>query len=53
MPCFVVYKDQLMALGIIPRDLNSAAKAFIDLKLELDKEKAAQKVAQIEVDTLA
>jgi hypothetical protein len=53
MPCFAVYKDQLMALGIIPGDLNSAAKAFIDLKLELDKEKAAQKVAQIEVDTLA
>jgi hypothetical protein len=42
-----------MALGIIPSDLNSATKAFIDLKLELDKEKAAQKVAQIEVDTLA
>jgi hypothetical protein len=28
-------------------------KAFLDLKTELDNEKAAQKVAQIEVDTLA
>jgi hypothetical protein len=28
----MVYKDQLMALGIIPGDLDSAAKAFIDLK---------------------
>jgi hypothetical protein len=30
-----------MALGIIPGDPDSAAKAFIDLKIELDKEKAA------------
>jgi hypothetical protein len=29
-----------MALGIIPGDPDSAAKAFIDLKIELDKEKA-------------
>jgi hypothetical protein len=36
-----VYKDQLKALGIVPSDLDSAAKAFADLK-----------VAHIEVDTL-
>jgi hypothetical protein len=34
-----------MALGIIPGDPNSAAKAFADLKIELDKEKIAQKAA--------
>jgi hypothetical protein len=34
-----------MALGIIPDDLDSAAKAFPDLKTERDKEKTVQKVA--------
>jgi hypothetical protein len=33
--------DQLMALGIIPGDSDSAAKAFADLRDELAKEKAA------------
>jgi hypothetical protein len=33
--------DQLMALGIIPGDPDSAAKAFADLRDELAKEKAA------------
>jgi chromosome segregation ATPase len=42
-----------MALGIIPGDPNSADKAFADLKIELDKEKTAQKAAQIEANTLA
>jgi hypothetical protein len=41
-----------MALGIIPGDPDSTSKAFADVKTELDKEKAAQKAAQIEVDTL-
>jgi hypothetical protein len=31
--------DQLMALGIIPGDPDSAAKAFADLRDELAKEK--------------
>jgi hypothetical protein len=31
-----------MALGIILGDPNSAAKAFADLKAELDEEKAAR-----------
>jgi hypothetical protein len=30
-----------MALGIVPGDSNSAAIAFVDLKIELDKEKVA------------
>jgi hypothetical protein len=29
-----------MALGIVPGDPDSAAKAYVDLKIELDKEKA-------------
>jgi uncharacterized protein (DUF3084 family) len=41
-----------MALSIFPGDPDSAAKAFTDLKIEQDKEKVAQKIAQIEVDTL-
>jgi phage host-nuclease inhibitor protein Gam len=41
-----------MALGILPGDLDSTAKAFANLKIELDKEKAAGEIAQIEVDTL-
>jgi phage host-nuclease inhibitor protein Gam len=41
-----------MALGILPGDLDSTAKAFANLKTELDKEKAAREIAQIEVDTL-
>jgi chromosome segregation ATPase len=41
-----------MPLGIVPGDPNSATKAFAGLKIELDKENAAQKAAQIEVNTL-
>jgi hypothetical protein len=33
MPCFAVYKDQLMALGIILGDTDSATKAFTDVKI--------------------
>jgi hypothetical protein len=42
-----------MALSIIPGDPDSAAKAFTDMKTELDKERTSQKVAPIEVVTLA
>jgi hypothetical protein len=41
-----------MALGIIPGDLDSAAKAFVDLKIELDEEKAARIAAQIKINVL-
>jgi hypothetical protein len=44
--------DQLMALDIVPSDPDSATKAFANMKTELDKEKAARKAPQIEVDTL-
>jgi hypothetical protein len=52
LPCPIEYKKQLMALGIIPGDPDLAAKGFIDLKTELDKEKAARIVGQIEIDVL-
>jgi hypothetical protein len=35
-----------MALGIVPGDPDSAAKAFVDLKMELDKEKITWKAVQ-------
>jgi hypothetical protein len=52
MPCFAMYKEQLMALGIIPGDTDPAAKVFTDLKEQLDKEKATRETAQTEVDML-
>jgi hypothetical protein len=42
-----------MALGIVLGDPDSAIKAFVDLKTDLDKEKAAQITGQIEIDVLA
>jgi hypothetical protein len=41
-----------MALGIVPGDRDSDAKAFADLKAELEKERVAREMAQDEVDTL-
>jgi predicted nucleic acid-binding Zn-ribbon protein len=42
-----------MALGIIPGALDSAAKAFADLKVDLDEEKVARLIAQIEANVLS
>jgi hypothetical protein len=42
-----------MALGIIPCALDSASKAFVDMKADLDKEKAPRLTAQVEVDVLS
>jgi hypothetical protein len=42
-----------MALNIIPDALESASNAFIDMKVDLDEEKAARVVAQVEVDVLS
>jgi chromosome segregation ATPase len=42
-----------VALGIIPGAPDSAAKAFTDLKADLDEEKAARHAVQIEVNMLA
>jgi hypothetical protein len=39
-----------VALGIIPGDPDSAAIAFVDLKIELHKEKATRIAGQIEID---
>jgi hypothetical protein len=43
---------QLMVRGVVPGDPDSAAKAFTDLKAELEKEKAARETSQIQVNTL-
>jgi hypothetical protein len=40
-----------MALGIVPGDLDTTAKAFANMKVELEREKAAQEMAHAEVDT--
>jgi hypothetical protein len=41
-----------MALGIVPGDLDTTAKAFANMKVELEREKAAPEMAHAEVDTL-
>jgi predicted nucleic acid-binding Zn-ribbon protein len=50
---FAEYKDQLLALGIIPGAPDSEAKALANLKVDLDEEKAARVTAQVEVDVLS
>jgi hypothetical protein len=40
-----------MALGIVPGDPDPV-KDFVDLKIELDKEKAARIATQIEISVL-
>jgi hypothetical protein len=52
MICIEKYKDQLMALGTIPGAPGSEAKAFTDLKADLEMEKAARVSAHIEADVL-
>jgi hypothetical protein len=44
--------EQLMALGVVSSDPESAAKAFVDLKAELAKEKVVREIVQVEVETL-
>jgi hypothetical protein len=44
--------EQLMVLGMVPGDPDSAAKAFPNLKDELAKEKVIQETAQSKVETL-
>jgi hypothetical protein len=41
-----------MAVGIVPGDPDSATKSFADLKIELDKGKAARIPGHIEIDVL-
>jgi hypothetical protein len=42
-----------MALGVIPGAPDSEAKTFVDLKVDLEKEKVAQVAAQIEADMIS
>jgi hypothetical protein len=42
-----------MVIGIISGAPDSETKAFTELKMDLDEEKAAQISAQIEVDVLS
>jgi hypothetical protein len=44
--------EQLMVLGMVPGDPDSAAKAFPNPKDELAKEKVIQETAQSKVETL-
>jgi hypothetical protein len=53
MICIAEYKDQLMPLRVIAGALGLDAKALIDLKANLDEEKAARVIAQIEADVLS
>jgi Ni,Fe-hydrogenase III component G len=41
-----------MALGNVLSDSDSATKAFVDLKAELDKEKAARITGQVKINVL-
>jgi hypothetical protein len=41
-----------MALGIVPGNPDLATKAIDDLKIELDKEKAARIAGQVKIDVL-
>jgi hypothetical protein len=50
---FAEYKDQLLALGVILGAPGSKAKAHVDLKVDLDEEKAAWVTAQVEADILS
>jgi hypothetical protein len=53
MICIAEYKDQLMAIGVIPGAPGSEAKAFADLKVALGKEKDARVTTQVEADVLS
>jgi hypothetical protein len=53
MTSFVEYKDQLLALGVIPIAPGSEAKAIADLKADLDEEKATRVAAQVKADVLS
>jgi hypothetical protein len=41
-----------MALGIAPGDPDSTTKAFVDLKTELDMERATWVTGQVKIDVL-
>jgi hypothetical protein len=47
------YKEQLLALGVIPSAPDSEAKSLANLKADLDKEKATRVIAQVEADVIS
>jgi hypothetical protein len=49
----VEYKDQLLALGTIPGAPSSETQALANLKADLDEEKAARVVSQVDTDVLS
>jgi septal ring factor EnvC (AmiA/AmiB activator) len=51
--CFTVLMEQLTTLDVEPGDKDSTARYLTSLKSELADEKAAQKEAKDEVQTLA
>jgi phage-related tail protein len=53
MTSFAEYKDQFLALGVIPSAPGYEAKALADLKADLDEEKAAWLATQVEADVLS
>jgi CO dehydrogenase/acetyl-CoA synthase delta subunit len=50
---YAEYKDQLLALGVIPGAPGSETQALASLKADLDIEKDARVAAQVEADVLS
>jgi hypothetical protein len=50
---YAEYKDQLLALGVIPGAPGSETQALASLKADLDIEKAARVAAQVKADVLS
>jgi hypothetical protein len=50
---FAEYQDKLLALGVTPGAPGSENQALASLKADLDTEKAAQVIAQVEADVLS
>jgi hypothetical protein len=50
---FEEYKDQLLALGVIPGAPGSETQALASLKADLDVEKVARVTTQVEADILS
>jgi chromosome segregation ATPase len=50
---FAEYKDQHLALGVIPGALGSETQALASLKADLDAEEVARVTAQVKADVLS
>jgi hypothetical protein len=51
--CLALFMEQLMTLGVEPRDKDSPVRYLASLKSKLADQKAAWKEAKVEVHTLA